>query len=57
MIFMTARVGQRPPKNSIESLTSPSETETNNHIPAKLIAVGEKVFGKGVITQTVNWYK
>jgi len=46
---VTEIVGQRPPKNSIESLTSPNEAETSNHIPARLIAVGEKIFGKGVI--------
>ena len=57
MIFMTEVAGQRPPENLIGPATSPNETETSNHIPARLIAVGEKIFGEGVITQTVNSYK
>jgi 5'-deoxynucleotidase YfbR-like HD superfamily hydrolase len=34
--------------------TSPNETETSNHIPAELIALGEKIFGEGVITQLLT---
>jgi len=54
MIFMTEVAGQRPPKNLIEPATSPNETETSNHIPAELIALGEKIFGEGVITQLLT---
>jgi len=54
MIFMTEVAGQRPPENLIEPATSPNETETSNHIPARLIAVGEKIFGEGVITQLLT---
>jgi len=54
MIFMTEVAGQRPPENLIEPATSPNETETSNHIPAELIALGEKIFGEGVITQLLT---
>jgi len=51
---MTEVAGQRPPENLIEPATSPNETETSNHIPAELIALGEKIFGEGVITQLLT---
>ena len=47
-------VVQRLPENLIGPLTSPNETKTSNHIPAELIAVGEKIFGEGVITQLLT---
>ena len=47
-------VVQRLPENLIGPLTSPNETKTSNHIPARLIAVREKIFGKGVITQLLT---
>jgi|GEM_PF-1817422 5'-deoxynucleotidase YfbR-like HD superfamily hydrolase len=47
-------VVQRLPENSIGPATSPNATETNNHIPDKLIAVGEKIFGEDVITQLLT---